>query len=365
MNKPRARHLGIPLEGVPGPLNAITDVAGVAVGHTTLICGDGTLQRGKGPVRTGVTAILPQRNELKPLFCSWHSLNGCGEMTGVIWIEESGFLHGPILLTNTHSVGVVKDAAVAWMHERHQDGYGLNVVTETYDGYLNDALGFHVTKGHVFHALDSAVCGAVPEGNVGGGTGMICYDFKGGIGTASRKLSEEFGGFTLGVLVQANYGSRRQLLIAGIPVGLEIPDLMPIKPKPAESAQQSSIVAIVATDCPLLPHQLKRLARRVSLGLGRLGAVSESFSGDIFLAFSTAPFGEPDRLGIRQVGMYPLDKMDALFEAVVQATEEAVLNALIAAETMVGINGYTVYALPHDRLVSILQKYNRWVNPQQ
>lgn len=360
MPKPRSRDLGIPLDGTPGPLNSITDVADVLVGHTTIISGEGPLQKGKGPVRTGVTAILPVGRNLGPVFCGWYSLNGCGEMTGTIWVEESGLLYGPILLTNTISVGTVKDAVIEWMDKNFSFGYGLNVVTETYDGFLNDAYGFHVAKEHVFNALDGA-SRDVLEGNVGGGTGMICHDFKGGIGTSSRKISQEAGGFTVGVLVQANHGSRHQLQIAGVPVGREISDLMPIQPHRQEGPKSSSIVAIVATDCPLLPHQLKRLCRRVPLGLARLGAISEGYSGDIFLAFSTASLGEPGEYGIHQVKMYPIEKMDPLFEATVQATEEAILNALVAAETMTGINGNTVFALPHDRLQNILRKYHRLI----
>ena len=362
MRKSRARDLGIPLEGTPGHLNAITDISGVMVGHTTLISGNGPLEIGRGPVRTGVTAIIPRPDSPGPVFSAWYSLNGCGEMTGTTWIEESGFLHGPIMLTNTLSVGIVKDATVEWMHQHYQFGWGLNVVTETYDGFLNDAFGFHISKEHVYAALDGAKTGPVEEGNVGGGTGMICHDFKGGIGTASRKLDEALSEFTIGVLVQANHGSRHQLHIAGVPVGTEIPDLMPEKPPKTEDAKTSSIVAVLATDCPLLPHQLKRLCRRVPLGIARLGAVSEGFSGDIFLAFSTAPIGEAKDNGIRQVNMVSIEKMNPLFEATVQATEEAILNALISAETMTGINGNTVYALPHDRLRAILKKYNRLVS---
>jgi D-aminopeptidase len=359
--KPRARDLGIPFDGTPGPLNAITDVRGVEVGHTTLISGEGKLVVGKGPVRTGVTAVLPRGKESDdPVFAGWFSLNGNGEMTGTTWVEESGFLEGPVMITNTHSVGVVRDAVIAWRVKRGKpdaSGYwwSLPVVAETYDGYLNDINGFHVHPEHVFHALSSAHSGPVEEGNVGGGTGMICHEFKGGIGTASRKLDEEAGGYTVGVLVQANYGSREQLRIAGVPVGREITDDL------VWSKETGSIIIVVATDAPLLPHQLKRLARRASLGLARMGSTSGNGSGDIFIAFSTANPGAYNPEGIRRLQMLPNDRMNPLFDATVEATEEAIVNALVAAETMTGADNHKVIAIPHERLRQILKKYNRLV----
>jgi L-aminopeptidase/D-esterase-like protein len=357
-NKPRARDLGIPLEGTPGPLNAITDVKGVEVGHTTLIAGEGKLKVGDGPVRTGVTAILPRGKEsADPVFAGWFSLNGNGEMTGTTWIDESGFLEGPVVLTNTSSVGTVRDAVVKYYtrKSKQQQPWVLPVVAETYDGYLNDAHGFHVKEDHVFAALESAKAGAVAEGNVGGGTGMVCFEFKGGIGTASRKLTEKEGGYTVGVLVQSNFGVRKQLRIAGVPVGEAITE-QTFRPK-----ESGSIIITVATDAPLLPHQLKRLARRASLGLARTGSVSGNSSGDIFLAFSTANPTAAKRDGLAQLAMLPNERMNPLFEATVQATEEAILNALVAAETMVGRDGHKVLALPHDRVKEILKKYNRLV----
>jgi D-aminopeptidase len=358
-SKPRARDLGVPFDGTPGPLNAITDVAGVEVGHTTLISGEGKLQVGVGPVRTGVTAILPRgKASNDPVFAGWWSLNGNGEMTGTTWVEESGFLEGPVMITNTHSVGVVRDAVVAWRVKQGRPddtGYwwSLPVVAETWDGYLNDINGFHVKPEHVFHALESARSGPVAEGNVGGGTGMVCNEFKGGIGTASRRLSAKAGGYTVGVLVQCNYGLRDQLHIAGVPVGREIRDHM------VYSDENGSIIVVVATDAPLLPHQLKRLARRVSLGLGRLGSVSGNGSGDIFIAFSTANPGAFQPTGLRSLTMLPNDQMGGLFTATVEATEEAVVNAMVAAQTMTGADNHTVIALPHDRLREVLKKYNR------
>ncbi len=364
--KPRARDLGVPFDGAPGPLNAITDVAGVEVGHTTLISGEGKLVVGQGPVRTGVTAILPRgKNGNNNVFAGWFSLNGNGEMTGTTWVEESGILEGPVMITNTHSVGVVRDAVIAWRVRRgapaaDQYWWSLPVVAETWDGWLNDINGFHVKPEHVFAALDSAHAGSVDEGSVGGGTGMICNEFKGGIGTASRVLSAQQGGYTIGVLVQCNYGRRANLRIAGVPVGKEIPD------KPAYAGaltdgmlDRGSIIIVVATDAPLLPHQLKRLARRTSLGLGRDGSISGNGSGDIFIAFSTANPGVDAPKGVVPVGMLSNDAIDPLFAATVQATEEAVINAMVAADTMTGRDGHTAIALPHDRLRDVLKKYNR------
>ena len=357
--KPRARDLGIPLDGQTGPLNAITDVAGVEVGFTTLISGDGKLQVGKGPVRTGVTAVLPRGKQSRDaVFAGWYSLNGNGEMTGTTWVEESGFLEGPVMITNTHSVGVVRDAVVQWRVKQgapDASGYwwSLPVVAETYDGFLNDINGFHVKTDDALHALDSAKTGAVPEGNVGGGTGMVCNGFKGGTGTASRKLSEKDGGYTVGVLVQCNYGSQQELRIAGIPVGRELPQGI------KRTADVGSIIVLVATDAPLVAHQLKRVARRVPLALGRLGSYSGDGSGDIFIAFSTANPGVWSQKDVKPVQMLPNDNMNPIFLATVQAVEEAVVNAMIAADTMTGVDGHTVIAIPHKELQDILKKYNR------
>jgi D-aminopeptidase len=364
--KPRARDLGIPFEGTPGTHNAITDVAGVEVGFTTLIQGDGALIEGKGPVRTGVTAILPRgKSSNDPVMSGWFSLNGNGEMTGTTWIKESGFLEGPVFITNTHSVGVVRDASIAWglKHGASLQPWSLPVVAETWDGTLNDINGFHVKPEHVSAALDGATGGPVQEGNVGGGTGMICYGFKCGTGTSSRKLDATAGGYTVGVLVQANHGRRSELRIAGVPVGTEIPSTPPRGDNrandPAHDRELGSIIIVVATDAPLLPHQLERIARRASLGLARTGATSGNSSGDIFIAFSTAnakSAGVPD---VATVQMLSNDRISALFSATVQATEEAIVNALVAAETMTGANGRTIERLPHDRLREVLKKYGR------
>jgi L-aminopeptidase/D-esterase-like protein len=333
----------------------------VEVGHTTLISGSGKLQVGVGPVRTGVTAILPRgKNSLDPVFGAWFTLNGNGEMTGTTWLEDSGLLDGPIMITNTHSVGVVRDAVIAWRVKKappDEEGYwwSLPVVAETWDGELNDVNGFHVKPEHAWHALDTARSGTVEEGNVGGGTGMICNEFKGGIGTASRLLSAKDGGYTVGVLVQCNYGQRDQLRIAGVPVGREIPD------KAIRKDDVGSIIIVVATDAPLIPTQLKRVARKTSLGLGRDGSYSGDGSGDIFIAFSTANPGAGSIKGIRDIKMLPNDQLNPIFLATVQATEEAVINAMIAAQTMRGVNDREVIALPHDRLREVLKKYNRLV----
>ncbi len=357
--KPRARDLGVPFDGKPGPLNAITDVKGVEVGHTTLISGEGALKVGTGPVRTGVTAVLPRgKNSKDQVFAGWFTLNGNGEMTGTTWVEESGFLDGPVMITNTHSVGVVRDAVIAWRVKQgppDEDSYwwSLPVVAETWDGYLNDVNGFHVKPEHVFHALDSAHSGPVEEGNVGGGTGMVCNEFKGGIGTASRVLNTKQGRYTVGVLVQCNYGRRDQLRIAGVPVGREIQE------QRTRKDDVGSIIVVVATDAPLIPTQLKRLAKRVSLGLGRNGSYSGDGSGDIFIAFSTANPGAAVSQGLPHLTMLPNGQLDPLFLATVQATEEAIINAMVAAETMTGINNRTVIALPHGRLREVLKKYNR------
>jgi len=364
--KPRARDLGVPFDGTPGSLNAITDVPGVTVGYKTLISGEGKLQIGKGPVRTGVTAILPRGKDSmgNPVFAGWWSLNGNGEMTGTTWVEESGFLEGPVMITNTHSVGVVRDAVIQWRVAHGQPdptGYwwSLPVVAETWDGWLNDINGFHVKPEHAFHAIDSAKSGAVEEGNVGGGTGMICNGYKGGIGTASRALSGKDGGYSVGVLVQCNYGSRNNLRIAGIPVGREIPSEDPYAFVPSDVAERGSIIVVVATDAPLVAHQLKRLARRVSLGLGRNGSISGNGSGDIFIAFSTANSGAAATDHVVDLKMMPNDMLEPVFAATVQATEEAIINAMVAAQTMTGIENHKVSALPHDALRAVLKKYNR------
>jgi len=357
--KPRARDLGVPFDGTPGPYNAITDVKGVEVGHTTLISGSGKLVVGEGPVRTGVTAVLPRgKDSFDPVFGAWFTLNGNGEMTGTTWLEDSGFLDGPVMITNTHSVGVVRDAVIAWRMKKapaDPDGYfwSLPVVGETADDDLNDMNGFHVKPEHAFHALDTAHGGPVEEGNVGGGTGMICNEFKGGIGTSSRVLPARLGGYTVGVLVQCNYGRRSQLRVAGVPVGQEITDHL------VRDEDIGSIIIVVATDAPLIPTQLKRVVRRAALGLGRDGSFSGDGSGDIFIAFSTANPGAAGPKGVRDLKMLANEQLNPVFLATVQATEEAIVNALVAAETMTGINDFTVIALPHDRLREVLKKYNR------
>src|SRR5206468_1699542 len=369
----RARDLGIPFEGTPGKLNAITDVPGVEVGYTTLISGEGKLEVGKGPVRTGVTAILPRGHASlnDPVYAGFVSLNGNGEMTGTHWIEESGFLEGPVVITNTHSVGVARDAVIAWRVKHgaaDTAGYwwSLPVVAETWDGWLNDINGFHVKPEDVFHALDTARDGAIQEGSVGGGTGMICYEFKGGNGTASRQSNTRTSKdasprtFVVGVFLQANFGRRSQLVIAGVPVCKEIPGEVykSAAADPSFGGQESgSCIAVVATDAPLLPNQLKRLARRVSIGLARTGTISGNGSGDLFIAFSTANpnVAGPDQI-THAVQTIPNDLMDPIFAAVVQATEEAVVNALVDNHSMTGRDNHHVEALPHDRLREILKR---------
>jgi len=367
--EPRARDLGVPFDGRPGPLNAITDVAGVMVGHTTIIEGSGKLRVGKGPVRTGVTAVLPRGRDTldKPVFAGWYSQNGNGEMTGTTWVEESGFLEGPVMITNTHSVGVVRDAVIQWRVSKgaaDASGYwwSLPVVGETWDGWLNDTNGFHVKTEHAIHALESATAGPVIEGSVGGGTGMICNGFKGGIGTASRRLDAREGGYTVGVLVQCNFGRRENLRIAGIPVGREIEAPEPYAFMPSDLAERGSIIVVVATDAPLLPHQLKRIAHRVTLGLGRMGSLSGNGSGDIFIAFSTANASAAGNEGEHAVKMLANDALDPLFGATVFATEEAIVNAMVAAKDMTGADDHRVIALPHDALRRVLKKYNRLTN---
>ena len=367
-DKIRARDLGIPFDGNPGKYNSITDVEGILVGHETIIEGDGNLIVGRGPVRTGVTSILPRGMNYDPVFAGWYSLNGNGEMTGTTWVEESGFLEGPIMITNTHSVGVVRDAVIEWSYKNKffktlyniKDLFWtLPVVAETYDGSLNDINGFHVKKEHAFNALNNAKGGIVGEGNVGGGTGMTCHGFKGGIGTSSRKIVLKEKEYTLGVLVQANYGNRNELTIAGVPVGKEIKDLRPKITFGEKQEGLGSIIVIVATDAPFLPNQLKRLARRVPVGISRVGGFGSNGSGDIFITFSTANPGAFNREEIGNINFLPNDLMNPFLNATGQATEEAIINALISAETMRGINNNTVYKLPHDRLKDILKKYNR------
>jgi len=362
----RARDLGIPFDGMPGQFNAITDVAGVEVGYTTLISGQGKLVVGKGPVRTGVTAIIPRGHDSlnDPVYAGVFSLNGNGEMTGTHWMEESGFLEGPVVITNTHSVGVARDAVIAWRVKHgaaDTTGYwwSLPVIAETWDGWLNDVNGFHVKPEHVFHALDTAHGGTIEEGSVGGGTGMICYEFKGGSGTASRKIDISVGkdkpaqNYIVGVFVQANCGRRPQLTIAGVPVGKEIPGSV-------YKEETGSIIIVIATDAPLLPNQLKRLGRRASLGLARTGSISGNGSGDLFIAFSTANpnVANPDQI-THAIQTIPNDLLDPIFSGVVQATEEAIMNALVDNQTMTGANNHRVDALPHDRLREILKKYDR------
>lgn len=387
----RARDLGVPFEGTPGRFNAITDVAGVEVGHTTLISGSGPLVVGKGPVRTGVTAVLPRgKASQDPVFAAWFPLNGNGEMTGTAWIDESGLLEGPVLITNTHSVGVVRDAVIAWRLARGADFlWTLPVVAETWDGVLNDLNGFHVRPEHVFAALDGATGGPVREGGVGGGTGMICNGFKGGIGTASRVLPAPAGGYTVGVLVQCNYGTQAGLRIAGAPVGQalldqgisgiclatdrpptqafmrgrprckDVPGAGARAPGREPETELGSIIIVVATDAPLLPHQMERIVKRAALGLGREGSIASNGSGDLFVAFSTANRGLAADSATVGVQMVPNDRINPLFAATVQATEEAITNAMIAAETMTGVDDVRVARLPHREVRDILRRYNR------
>jgi len=368
----RARDLGVPFTGTPGPLNAITDVPNVEVGNTTLISGAASADSNDKPVRTGVSVVLPRgKGNNDPVYAGWFSENGNGEMTGTTWIEESGFLEGPVALTNTHSVGVVRDAIIDWSL-KHVDAkhlWSLPVVAETWDGWLNDINGFHVKPGDLFHALDTAKSGSVPEGNVGGGTGMVCYGFKGGIGTASRVLSAGYGGYTVGVLVQCNCGRRPQLTIAGVPVGQEIPESVPYAantppvPGGEEQGDVGSIIIIVATNAPLLPHQLKRLARRATLGLACTGSTSGNGSGDIFLAFSTTNPHADDVPGPNAVFAVSNERISPIFAAAVEATEEAIVNAMVGASTMSGIDGHTVIEIPHGRLSEIMRKFNRYQEP--
>ncbi|WP_165184142.1 P1 family peptidase [Caulobacter soli] len=386
---PRENDLALPIGGKPGPLDAITDVAGVEVGQTTLISGSGKLVVGQGPVRTGVTVVLPRgKDDADPVFGAWFTLNGNGEMTGTTWLQEGGYLEGPVAITNTHSVGVVRDAVIQWELSRKTvlQPWWLPVVAETYDGMLNDISGFHVKPEHVLAALDAAKGGPVQEGSVGGGTGMVCLHFKGGIGTASRVLPAKQGGYTVGVLVQCNFGGRKDLRIAGVPVGEAIPDLMPciangapLSPaqprlkacdatpaargqalaEPDEPREQGSIIVVVATDAPLMPHQLKRLATRVALGVGRQGGFGGNGSGDIFLAFSTANPKVWAAEDVSSVKMLSNDQLDPLFKATAQATEAAITNALLAGQTMTGADDVRVYAMPVDRMLDAMKRYGR------
>jgi D-aminopeptidase len=368
----RARDLDVPFEGNPGPANAITDVPGVEVGYTTLISGEGKLVVGKGPVRTGVTAILPRGKNFKdPVFAGFFSQNGNGEMTGIHWVKESGFLEGPVMITNTHSVGVVRDAVIDWemKHGATQYPWSLPVVAETYDGFLNDINGFHVTSADTWHAIDTAATGPIAEGNVGGGTGMACFGFKGGTGTASRVLPAADGGYVVGVLVQCNTGSAHELRIGGVAVGQELhQDRRAALPYGSDHVDTGSIIIVVATNAPLTATQMDRLARRATLGLGRVGGTSGDGSGDIFISFSTANPGadaapRPFQRGaapsttpppVAQISMLPNWAMSPLFDATVQATEEAIVNAMVGAKTMTGINGNTITALPHDSLQKLM-----------
>ena len=368
--KPRARDLGIPFVGTPGVFNAITDVQGVEVGYSTIITGKGENTVGNGPVRTGVTAIFPRGKAKKfsPVYANWYSLNGNGEMTGTTWVTESGFLETPIMITNTNSVGVVRDAVLKWYvdtdwYSGEDWWYTYPVVAETYDGFLNDIYGFHVKEKHVLEAIENSSSGQIAEGNIGGGTGMMCLGFKGGTGTSSRVLKIKDSSYTVGAIVQSNFGAKRNLSIAGVPVGVELKDTLNSvfngPPKSRRQEGDGSIIVIIATDVPLLPHQLKRIAQRIPLGIGIVGGRGSNGSGDIFLAFSTANEGAFNRDDIASITSMPNDLLMPVFEATVQVVEEAIINAMIAAETMEGINGNTSYAIPHDVLVETLQKYNR------
>jgi D-aminopeptidase len=363
--KPRARDIGIPFEGTPGKFNAITDVPGVEVGYSTIISGQGKNVRGKGPVRTGVTAILPRGRNNNPVYANWYALNGNGEMTGTTWITESGFLETPIMITNTNSVGVVRDAVLKWFVKtgwyKEDFWFTYPVVAETYDGFLNDIYGFHVQESHAFEALNGAKSGALQEGNVGGGTGMMCLGFKGGTGTSSRVIKIKDSTYTLGVLVQANFGAKKNFTIAGVPVGQELRDTLnyEFKAPPSYQPGDGSIIVVVATNAPLLPHQLKRISARVPIGVGKTGGRGENSSGDIFLAFSTANPTAFKRNDFSKVDQLPNDFINPLFEATVQAVDEAIVNAMVAAETMEGVNGNKAYALPHKAVIEVLRKYKR------
>lgn len=373
----RARDLGIPLSGAPGAWNAITDVPGLEVGYATLWFGSGALRVGEGPVRTGVTAILPRgRSDARPCFGGSFALNAAGELTGLAYLEERGLFEGPILITTTHSVGIVRDAAIQWMR-RHKWPFDwtIPIVGETYDGLFNDIDGGHIQAVHVFDALDAARSGPIAEGNVGGGTGMITYEYKGGTGTSSRRLAEKDGAYTVGVLVQSNYGARRQLRIGGIPMGEYLADDLPRFLDPSILSDElrtryrswcspgdGSIIVVVATDAPLLPHQLKRLAKRPALAIGRLGGVGAAGSGDIFIAISTANADVSETPGgfsaPSDMKMHPNLALTALFEATVDVTEEAILNSLVAAEAAEGANHLYVPRLPHSRVQEKLRAHH-------
>ena len=368
--KPRARDLGVPFVGVTGEFNAITDVKGVEVGYSTIISGNGENIIGKGPVRTGVTAIFPRGKAKKfsPVYANWYSLNGNGEMTGTTWVTESGFLETPVMITNTNSVGTVRQAVLKWFvdtdwYSGENWWYTYPVVAETYDGFLNDIYGFHVKEKHVLEAIENSSSGKIAEGNVGGGTGMMCLGFKGGTGTSSRVIKIKEATYTVGAIVQSNFGAKRNLSIAGVPVGIELKDTLNYNYKaPPKSRRQEgdgSIIVVVATDAPLLPHQLKRIAQRIPLGIGIVGGRGSNGSGDIFLVFSTANENAFNRDETSTVKSISNDQITPIFEATVQAVEEAIINAMVAAETMEGINGNTAYALPHDLLIKTLKKYNR------
>ena len=357
MTKPRARDLGIPFEGSSGEFNAITDVSGVTVGYVTVIEGDSA--------RTGVTIVHPRGNgDHTPAYAGVHSFNGNGEMTGAAWVEEGGLLEGPIGITNTHSVGIVRDTIIAWQIKNNAifQKWSCPVVTETADGWLNEMNGFHIKEHHVLKALDSAKSGVIKEGNVGGGTGMICFEFKGGTGTSSRKLPEKLGGWTVGVLAQSNFGRRYQLTIAGVPVGQHLVDDAPFTNGENPFKQDDgSLIVIVGTDAPLLPHQLKRLAKRATLGMARTGSMGGNSSGDIFLAFSTANpnAAHGDEMGLSNIQTLSNDHIDPLLSATVYATEEAIINSLVGADDMIGHNNLSIKALPHDEVKDILRQYNR------
>ena len=364
--KPRARDIGIPFNGVTGQFNAITDVKGVEVGYSTIISGQGKNVRGKGPVRTGVTAILPRGRNNNPVFANLYSLNGNGEMTGTTWITESGFLETPIMITNTNSVGVVRDAVLKWFVRngwyKEDFWYTYPVVAETYDGFLNDIYGLHVKEENAFEALDSARNGYLKEGNVGGGTGMMCLGFKGGTGTSSRVIKIKDSTYTVGALVQSNFGSKKNFTIAGVPIGKELKDTLNYEFKAAPSYRQEgdgSMIVVIATDAPLLPHQLKRIAARVPIGVGIVGGRGENGSGDIFIAFSTANPSAFQRKDFTKLDELPNDLINPLSDATVEAVEEAIINAMVAAETMEGINGNKAYRLPHKLVFDLLKKYNR------
>lgn len=368
--KPRARDLGIPFIGTPGEYNAITDVKGVEVGYSTIVSGDGENILGKGPIRTGVTAIFPRGKDKKfsPVYANWYSLNGNGEMTGTTWVTESGFLETPVMITNTNSVGVVRDAVLKWFvatdwYKGEDWWYTYPVVAETYDGFLNDIYGFHVGEKHVLEAINNASGGMISEGNVGGGTGMMCLGFKGGTGTSSRIVTIRDSSYTIGAIVQSNFGAKRNLSVAGVPVGVELKDTLNYDfhapPKSRRQEGDGSIIVVVATDAPLLPHQLKRIAQRIPLGIGLVGGRGGNGSGDIFLAFSTANEDAFSRDATTIVRTMSNDQLTPFFDATVQAVEEAIINAMVAAETMEGINGNKAYAIPHDLLVKTLKKYNR------